>query len=46
VRLLHGELCGVTDGEEKRIRAKLLRGFKKQADGSWKAARAMWNTSE
>ena len=29
------------DGEEKRIRAKLLRVFKKQADGSWKAARAM-----
>ena len=33
-------------GEEKRIRAKVLRVLKKQADGSWKAARGMWNTSE
>jgi ketosteroid isomerase-like protein len=33
-------------GGEKRIRAKLLRVYKKQADGTWKAVRAMWNTSE
>jgi hypothetical protein len=33
-------------GEEKRLRGKLLRVLKKQPDGSWKAARAMWNTSE
>ena len=33
-------------GEEKRIRAKVLRVLKKQADGSWKGARGMWNTSE
>jgi ketosteroid isomerase-like protein len=33
-------------GEEKRIRAKLLRVLKKQADGSWKGAIGMWNTAE
>jgi len=33
-------------GEEKRIRAKVLRVLKKQADGSWKGALGMWNTSE
>jgi uncharacterized protein (TIGR02246 family) len=33
-------------GEEKRIRAKVLWVLKKQADGSWKCARGMWNTSE
>jgi uncharacterized protein (TIGR02246 family) len=33
-------------GEEKRIRAKVLAVLKKQADGSWKCARGMWNTSE
>jgi ketosteroid isomerase-like protein len=33
-------------GDEKRIRGKLLRVLKKQADGTWKAARGMWNTSE
>jgi ketosteroid isomerase-like protein len=33
-------------GEEQRIRAKVLRVLKKQADGSWKAAVGMWNTSE
>ena len=32
-------------GEEKRIRAKVLWVLKKQADGSWKCAREMWNTS-
>ena len=32
--------------EEKHIRAKLLRILKKQADGSWKAAVGMWNTSQ
>ena len=30
--------------EERRIRGNLLRIFKKQADGRWKVARAMWNT--
>jgi len=33
-------------GEEKRLRGKQLRVLKKQPDGSWKVARAMWNTSE
>jgi ketosteroid isomerase-like protein len=33
-------------GQERRLRGKLLRVLKKQPDGSWKAARAMWNTSE
>lgn len=33
-------------GEEKRIRAKLVRILKKQPDGSWKGALGMWNTSE
>ena len=33
-------------GEEKRIRAKVLAVLKKQADGNWKCARGMWNTSE
>jgi uncharacterized protein (TIGR02246 family) len=33
-------------GEEKRIRAKVLRVLKKQADGSWRGALGMWNTSE
>lgn len=32
-------------GAEKHIRGKLLRVLKKQGDGSWKAARGMWNTS-
>jgi len=32
-------------GEEKRIRGKLLRVFKKE-NGNWKCARVMWNTSE
>ncbi len=31
--------------EEKHLRGKLLRIYRKQADGTWKAARAMWNTS-
>ncbi len=31
--------------EEKHVRGKLLRIYRKQADGGWKAARAMWNTS-
>ncbi len=31
--------------EEKHLRGKLLRIFRKQADGTWKAARGMWNTS-
>lgn len=31
-------------GEERRIRGNLLRIFRKQADGRWKVARAMWNT--
>jgi uncharacterized protein (TIGR02246 family) len=33
-------------GEEKRIRAKVLRVLRRQADGSWKGAVGMWNTSE
>ena len=33
-------------GEEKRLRGKLLRVLKKQADGSWKGAVGMWNASE
>jgi uncharacterized protein (TIGR02246 family) len=33
-------------GEETRMRAKVLRVLKKQADGRWKAAVGMWNTSE
>jgi ketosteroid isomerase-like protein len=33
-------------GGEKHLRGKLLRVLKKQADGSWKAAVGMWNTSE
>lgn len=32
--------------QEKRLRGKLLRVLEKQPDGSWKVARAMWNTSE
>ena len=32
-------------GKENCIRGKLLRVFKK-GNGSWKCARAMWNTSE
>ncbi len=35
-----------TGGEEKHIRAKVLRVLKKQPDGSWKGAVGMWNTSE
>ncbi len=31
--------------EEKHLRGKLLRIYRKQADGRWKAARGMWNTS-
>jgi ketosteroid isomerase-like protein len=34
-----------TGGEEKRVRAKVLRVLRKQADGSWKCAVAMWNTA-
>jgi uncharacterized protein (TIGR02246 family) len=33
-------------GEEKRIRAKVLRVLRKQADGGWKGAAGMWNTFE
>jgi uncharacterized protein (TIGR02246 family) len=33
-------------GEEKRIRAKVVRILRKQADGSWKGALGMWNTVE
>lgn len=33
-------------GEEKRIRAKVLRILRRQADGSWKGAVGMWNTCE
>jgi ketosteroid isomerase-like protein len=33
-------------GDEKRLRAKMLRVLKRQADGTWKGARGMWNTSE
>jgi ketosteroid isomerase-like protein len=33
-------------GEEKRIRAKVLRVLRKQVDGSWKGAVGMWNTAE
>lgn len=32
-------------GEEKQLRARMLRVLKKQPDGSWKAARGMWNTA-
>ncbi len=31
--------------EEKHLRGKLLRIYRKQADGRWRAARGMWNTS-
>ncbi len=31
--------------EEQHLRGKLLRIFRKQADGTWKVARGMWNTS-
>lgn len=41
-----GSFVESAGGEEKRIRGKLLRVLKKQADGSWKAAVGMWNTSE
>ncbi len=33
-------------GEEKRIRAKVLRILRKQADGRWRGAIGMWNTAE
>jgi hypothetical protein len=33
-------------GEEKRLRAKMLRVLKKQSDGSCRGARGMWNTSD
>ena len=33
-------------GEEKHVRANVLRALRKQADGSWKCARGMWNTSQ
>jgi uncharacterized protein (TIGR02246 family) len=33
-------------GEEKRIRAKMVRILRKQPDGSWKGALGMWNTVE
>jgi uncharacterized protein (TIGR02246 family) len=32
--------------EEKSIRARVLSVLERQADGSWKAALAMWNTAE
>jgi ketosteroid isomerase-like protein len=32
-------------GEEIRLRGKLLRVLKKEADGGWKVAIGMWNTS-
>ena len=41
-----GSYVESTGGEETRIRAKVLRILKKQADGSWKGAVGMWNTSE
>jgi uncharacterized protein (TIGR02246 family) len=41
-----GSYVESTGGVEKRIRAKVLRVLKKQADGSWKGAVGMWNTSE
>jgi len=41
-----GSWVDAPGGEVKRIRGKLLRVLKKQPDGSWKCARAMWNTSE
>ncbi len=31
--------------EEKHLRGKLLRIYRKQADGGWRAAGGMWNTS-
>jgi ketosteroid isomerase-like protein len=36
---------GAPGREEKHLRGKLLRIFRKQADGRWKVARGMWNTS-
>lgn len=33
-------------GEEKHIRGKLLGVLKKQTNGTWKAARVMWNSSQ
>jgi ketosteroid isomerase-like protein len=41
-----GSWVDAPGSEVKRIRGKLLRVLKKQPDGSWKCARAMWNTSE
>ena len=32
--------------EETRIRARVVRILKRQADGSWKGALGMWNTSD
>jgi hypothetical protein len=32
--------------DEKRVRAKVLRVLRKQADGSWKGALGIWNTAE
>jgi uncharacterized protein (TIGR02246 family) len=40
-----GSYVESTGGEETRIRAKVLRVLRKQADGSWKCAVAMWNTA-
>jgi ketosteroid isomerase-like protein len=41
-----GTFVAAPGAEETRIRGKLLRVLRKQADGSWKGARGMWNTSE
>ena len=41
-----GTYVATPGGDETRIRGKLLRILRKQADGSWKGARGMWNTSE
>ena len=41
-----GTYVATPGGDETRIRGKLLRILRKQADGSWKGARGMWNTAE
>jgi ketosteroid isomerase-like protein len=41
-----GSFVASPGGEEVRIRGKLLRIYRKEADGKWKAAVGMWNTSE
>jgi len=41
-----GSFVASPGGEEQRVRGRLLRVLKRQADGRWKVARGMWNTPE